>query len=818
VVAVAILVVAAPGIGHAQARALDRIGIATEDGSTVITIRLQTPMRYVSHSPGDRGELLRFEVRPMVGALPAERESLSGKDDDRTHLRSVEYEPDGTDHAEILVQFSKTVSYEVRRSSDPRKLEIVLASGPTPAAAAPAPAPASAATASKTDSTGAQAPAGSYVVNLVSSDRPILLTQMPRSDLLDQHRVYTTAFEKDGRTWYRLRVGFFATHVEADFVAKALRSLYPQTWVAKPEQDERRTFVSIPPAAETAAKPPVTERAEPKPAPTRPAPTLPATSDDVIARVMDQARDAMTREDYSRAIALYTKVLQYPQNAYSQEALELLGLARERNGQLAHAKAEYEQYLAFYPDSEGSRRVQQRLDGLVTARKEPKEQLRKAKREERAAEWDTYGALSQFYRRSESFTDIEDRSVDESNVASDLTATGRRRSESNDLRAQLTGSYQQGLFEDYDADVSLNELYVDDQFLDVGFSARLGRQSLSTNGVLGRFDGGLIGYQLTPQVRVNAVGGFPTDTTTSVELHTNRYFYGLSMDLGTFADHWDFNVYAIEEMVDSLVDRRAVGGEVRYFDARRSLFGFVDYDVYYKELNTALLVANVTFLEQSTLSLTVDYRYSPILQTTNALQGQTANSINDLHEVLTSKEIRELARDRTARSKLFTISGSQPLNSKLQLSGDFTVSDISGTPASTLPDGTVIEAVPGTGYEYFWGAQLIGSNIIKEGDVTIFGVRYADADTTDTLSFNINTRYPYTQNLRFNPRLRFDWSDNTSGGTQYILRGATRWEYRLRRSLRLELEIGGEWQRNDSGSAANDSFGYFVNVGYRWDF
>lgn len=32
----------------------------------------------------------------------------------------------------------------------------------------------------------------------------------------------------------------------------------------------------------------------------------------------------------------------------------MLGLARERNGQLAHAKAEYEEYLREYPNGEGA--------------------------------------------------------------------------------------------------------------------------------------------------------------------------------------------------------------------------------------------------------------------------------------------------------------------------------------------------------------------------------------------------------------------------------------------------------------------------------
>jgi len=76
----------------------------------------------------------------------------------------------------------------------------------------------------------------------------------------------------------------------------------------------------------------------------------------------------MAKKDYSHAIALYTKILAYPNHPYRQDAQEYLGLARERNGQLAQAKAEYEAYLKLYPKGEGADRVRQRLTGLITAK------------------------------------------------------------------------------------------------------------------------------------------------------------------------------------------------------------------------------------------------------------------------------------------------------------------------------------------------------------------------------------------------------------------------------------------------------------------
>ena len=81
----------------------------------------------------------------------------------------------------------------------------------------------------------------------------------------------------------------------------------------------------------------------------------------------------MTDKDYGGAVRLYTKILQQPDNQYSQDSLEYLGLARERNGQLAQAKMVYRSYLERYPEGEGAARVKQRLAVLLTASKQPRE-------------------------------------------------------------------------------------------------------------------------------------------------------------------------------------------------------------------------------------------------------------------------------------------------------------------------------------------------------------------------------------------------------------------------------------------------------------
>ncbi len=56
------------------------------------------------------------------------------------------------------------------------------------------------------------------------------------------HNAYITETVKDGRKWYRVRVGFYATREEAEKVGKSLSARYGfhNIWVVKPSKDETK--------------------------------------------------------------------------------------------------------------------------------------------------------------------------------------------------------------------------------------------------------------------------------------------------------------------------------------------------------------------------------------------------------------------------------------------------------------------------------------------------------------------------------------------------------------------------------------------------
>ena len=77
-----------------------------------------------------------------------------------------------------------------------------------------------------------------------------------------------------------------------------------------------------------------------------------------------KAKDALGRNDAAAAIEPLNALLSLPHNTSSQEAQELMGLARERSGEMAKARAEYDIYLKLYPEGEGAARVRERVAKL----------------------------------------------------------------------------------------------------------------------------------------------------------------------------------------------------------------------------------------------------------------------------------------------------------------------------------------------------------------------------------------------------------------------------------------------------------------------
>ena len=560
----------------------------------------------------------------------------------------------------------------------------------------------------------------------------------------------------------------------------------------------------------------------------------------VVAATMDEARAALKKKNFSGAIQLFTKVLKYPENEYSAEAQEFLGLARQKGGQLAQARAEYEDYLRRYPSGEGSDRVKQRLAGIITATGDPDEKLRITK-EQRAEKrkngsagqdgetiWSISGSASAFYIRDDSFRQLRDPSlppvpnedrdahrVHQNSLLSSFDLFGAWANDWHKSKIRFSGSEEHNFNGGGSTDiVGIAALYAETTLMELDLLGRVGRQTRNAGGVVGRFDGGLVSWQYNPLIRFNVVAGSPVLSRRDLPFRDDKFFYGASVDFGPFFGGLEASLFAIEQRDRSLLDRQGVGAELRYFDPDKTAFATVDYDIHFQQLNAAIFSGSWTLLDKSTLYGAADYRKTPYLSAWNALQGQPFATLYDMLRLHTKEEIDQLALDRTATYKSAMVGFSRPLTEKLQIAADATVVNVSGTIASggvgaTLPVGT----------EFFYSAQLIGTSFFKDGDMYITGVRYADLADSKLYVLDLNARYPLVDDFRISPRLRLGYrKGDTTDLKEYTVLPSVLLNYYWTKDISLEIEVGTQWTSLERSGAKEITTELFLTAGLRYDF
>jgi hypothetical protein len=618
--------------------------------------------------------------------------------------------------------------------------------------------------------------------------------------------VYVSDIQVDDQMWHRLRLGFFATEADANAAFDALRPRYPDGWV-----------VRVPAAERLAARANMTvtadDTAEPTAADRSGVVTLTAGQ---AAELLEQARGAIIDQDYGQAIQISTRVLEGRPPAETAEARELLGLARERNGQVASAIAEYRRYIADFPEGEASDRVWQRLAALTTAREQPRDSIRQGATASRDSAWDIYGGISQYYGLDSVNFGGESGKVDQSAIFTDADLVVRHTGDRFDVGSRATLAYNYDLSSgefDPGNQTWVYNLYVDLNDRSHGLSSRLGRQTLRNQGVLGRFDGALVSWQWAPSYRLNLLAGYPVYYADET-VDTSRTFYGFSVDVLNLLDMFDVNLFYNIQDVDGVNDREAVGTEIRYFGDNRSFIASLDYDIGYGELNNVVALGNWTFDNRITVNGRYDLRNNPYLTTETALVGQPASSIQGLLLTYTEAEIRQLALDRSGAMQSVALGVARPLSERFQISADVTASQYDATPASggvpeTPDSGTLI-------YSYL---SLIGSSLVREGDVSILGLRYADGGTSKSTGIFLDSRFPLTNSLRLNPKVLLANREITSGDlTELVVRPGLGVLYRPGRHFQFDFEGGGEFGRSEGDGESNNSTGYYVYMGYSADF
>jgi len=773
----------AQAVAAQSVRLVEDVGASEQRGYVAVTLVFGCTLRYVSHTPASSGDMLqvRLSAGPDCGA-PSDAVEQPLSVGGAGFIRSVDVvRPFGTD-VELRIAWSRVEQFVIVPSFDGRGLRIRLLRPETPKVTVEA------------------MPEGTstYAVNLDSSREPFTPQALAAAAAATGVRTYVSEVVVDDERWYRLRAGPFVTEADAKRTLTRARNDYPKAWIAI-DDDAELTAVGTPTAV-----------GHVEALPQHAAVTM---TDTDIQKALKQAKDAVRRKDYATAVPLLTKLLEQPEFPQRADAQELLGLAHERSGQLAHAKADYEEYLRRYPQGPGADRVRKRQRAIALATR-TSQGLSVAGAEE--SPWRFYGGVSQIYRQDSTSIQNATTSTDlttQNALINDVGLAARRRGERFDFSTRVAAGYTFDMLANGPGDQSrITTMFAELTDRDRDWTARIGRQSGNAGGLFGTFDGVYAGYQVRPRIRLNANFGYPVESTRDGP-DTDRKFYGLSADFGTFANAWDFSVYAITQDYFGATDRQAVGTEVRYFKPGITFVGLVDYDVHYQDLNNALLLGTFALPARWTVNFNLDHRKSPGLTTRNAMIGQPVTSFDQLYSVFTDSQIEQLARDRTAESDTVTLSASRPLGERWQWSLDAATMNLSGTPASGG-----VAATPASGTDMSVSTQLLGFGLFGRGDVSTLGFQYQTGDTMKTYSLGLSSQFPIGERWRVLPRLRVDQRNfEADGSTQTVYLPTLRTELRVRR-FTMELEGGAEIGSRDFGQSTEDTTRYYFSLGYRYDF
>jgi len=528
------------------------------------------------------------------------------------------------------------------------------------------------------------------------------------------------------------------------------------------------------------------------------------------SKLMVRANNAMKSKKYRLAAGLYTRVISLKNTRQHQQAMEFLGLARERNSQLLHARKAYRLYLKKYRKGEGSLRVRQRLLSLKTLLLRPRRRLKKGK--SKRSDLKVFGSLLQFYRQ-DVFSSSQAKTSNET-LSTNVNVLMRKRTGSINIKSQFNISHLKYINNPLKISKSrVNTLFIDIADVNNNKSMRLGRQSQRKGGVLGKMDGAWLDYRLNPTWKLNLVAGYPVQTSSSNLSQKNRPFWGVSADIGTVAKNWNFNVYTIHQEVDSIIDRNAVGGEVRYRKNKQSHFALIDYDTSFSDLNTFFYVGNWRLNNNKAIILTVNHRNSPILTTTNATIGQSDSTIETLLLTYTEDQLKQFAKDRTSKYNSVALSTTIPLSKKWTFTADGTVASLSSTVSSAG-----VAAIDGTGNEFFYNTQFIGYNVFNADETTRYQIRYDDTKTFDRLRLTASTRFRLkNKKWRFRPKITIENRNNNSGGTTNKIIAAMKLDYKIKRKFKLELDVSYENAKTDSPVNVTEN-NYYISAGFVWDF
>jgi hypothetical protein len=790
---------------HAQL--LDDVSVRRDGANAVIQVRFVTPVRLqrtVATGSDDLGHVL-YDVLDPIGARNAfntstgQRRALSGGAG--LPRVTVTDETIGGGNAatrRLVLKFDRPTRFTVRTGRGDRTIEVVLeglggdVKPPTPLSSP-------------------QAPDGAkrYLITLISSRDPNVQMDLPVPGALQDYQVFTDRRLSGGQTLYEINLGYFTTLPEAEQARTLLLRRFPNAAVVALADRTPAPAARAPAGAGPGAGTVI-------------APVAPAEVQTQATQLMATAKSALDGKDIDGAITALNTLLDLPGNPLSREAQELVGFVRLRAGDNDRARKEFELFLKLYPNGPDADRVRQKLASLPAADLPPERRRAAATPPSTTISGSVSTRYSEFrFQDEEEAAASGDFLVASKRLDTNADLNLRYRDADRDVRFVFRNNYSADLI---DGDRSFNRLtaaYAEYKSFSLGTSVRLGRQPPSGGGAFKVFDGIQAGYSFLPKWRVNVVGGIPVDQI----LESKTYFYGLSVDADALTPNLSGSLYAITDITDNFVDRRAFGTELRYFNGGLSASTLLDVDQVIGALNIATLQASWQLQSGTSFNFLFDYRAqpSPIAALSNILFLPFAdlNPRDTLKEVIDEfgeDAVRDSVRDTTGTSTQFLLGATTPFSKNWQLGADVRLTNISAIDAL---DNDVVDfqEQTGTGNIYTVSTQLIGTNLYSRRDTHVFSLSVIASELFAGLALSYNNSSALGDSWLIEPSLRFFYQSNQDSSKSATVSPGLRVTYQLTQRLSLDADVNYDFQKsNDQDGIESIDKNVFYILGGRFDF